>query len=50
MGYGPDVKVVATGGLAHLVATHTDCIDIVDDHLIEYGLRLIYERYRRDGK
>ncbi len=48
MGYGMDVKVVATGGLAHLVAAHTDCIDIVDDHLIEHGLRLIYERHRKE--
>lgn len=49
MGYGPEVKVVATGGLAHLVAQHTDCIDVVDDHLIEDGLRLIYERHQRLG-
>jgi len=47
MGYGMDVKVVATGGLAHLVAAHTDCIDVVDDHLIEDGLRLIYERHQK---
>ena len=49
MGYGMDVKVVATGGLAHLVAAHTDCIDIVDDDLIVDGLRLIYERYQQSG-
>lgn len=44
MGYGPDVKVVATGGLARLVSQYTDCIDVVDDDLIMDGLGLIYER------
>ena len=42
------VQVVATGGLAHLVARHTREIDIVDDRLILDGLRLLYER--RGGK
>lgn len=54
MGYGDDIKVVATGGLARLVADNTDVIDVVDSQLILDGLRIIYERYReqqtRDGK
>jgi len=37
-------KVVATGGLATLIAGETDCIDVVDAHLTLKGLRLIYER------
>ncbi|MDR7317414.1 type III pantothenate kinase [Brevibacillus nitrificans] len=42
--YGTQPKVVATGGLASLVATETDCIHIVDPYLTLKGLRLIYER------
>jgi type III pantothenate kinase len=36
--------VVATGGLASLVAGETACIDVVDPYLTLKGLRLIYER------
>lgn len=43
MGY-PEVKVVATGGLARMVADNTDLIDVVDSRLILDGLRLIYLR------
>ena len=46
MGYGPDLKVVATGGLARLIADNTDLIDVVDSQLILDGLRIIYERYK----
>lgn len=37
-------KVVATGGLATLIANETDCIHVVDPNLTLQGLRLIYER------
>ncbi|WP_139492567.1 type III pantothenate kinase [Brevibacillus dissolubilis] len=37
-------KVVATGGLARLIADGTDSIDVVDENLTLKGLRLIYER------
>ena len=50
MGYGQDVKVVATGGLARLIADNTDMIDVVDGQLILDGLRIIYERYKREQK
>lgn len=39
-------KVVATGGLASIIAGETDCIDIIDDLLTMEGLRLIYELNR----
>lgn len=38
-----DVKVIATGGLANLMAKETDVIDMVDELLTLDGLRLIYE-------
>jgi len=41
---GPDMVVVATGGLAPLIATETDEIDAVDPWLTLEGLRLIWER------
>ena len=47
LGYGEEVKVVATGGLARLIADNTDLIDVVDSQLIVDGLRIIYERYRK---
>lgn len=37
-------KVVATGGLAPLVANEATCIDVVDPNLTLKGLRLIYHR------
>lgn len=40
----PDVKVIATGGLARMVAENTDLIDVVDPQLVLDGLRIIYER------
>jgi type III pantothenate kinase len=40
---GPQMKVVATGGLASLIAAETDVIDDVDPWLTLEGLRLIWE-------
>jgi type III pantothenate kinase len=37
-------RVIATGGLARLVAPETDSIEEVDDHLTLKGLQLIHER------
>lgn len=37
-------KVVATGGLAPLIAGGAEMIDMVDENLMLEGLRLIYER------
>jgi type III pantothenate kinase len=41
---GADMKVIATGGLASLVAAETSTIDAVDPWLTLEGLRLIWER------
>jgi len=38
-----DPKVVATGGLANIIARETETIDIIDEYLTLEGLRMIYE-------
>jgi type III pantothenate kinase len=43
---GPDMKVIATGGLAPLIAAETEIVDIVDPWLTLEGLRLIWELNR----
>ena len=40
---GDKAKVIATGGLADVIAPATDVIDVVDQHLTLKGLKLIYE-------
>jgi len=41
---GPTTKVVATGGLAKLIASGSNYISTVDDRLTLTGLRLVYDR------
>ncbi|MEG1857953.1 MAG: type III pantothenate kinase [Pseudoflavonifractor sp.] len=41
---GGAIKVIATGGLARMVAENTDMIDTVDSGLVLDGLRIIYHR------
>lgn len=36
-------RVIATGGLAEVIAAETDCIDVINGDLTLTGLRLIYE-------
>jgi type III pantothenate kinase len=43
---GPEMKVIATGGLASLVAAETDVIDAVEPWLTIEGLRLLWEMNR----
>lgn len=44
---GGTAHVVATGGMAELIAGETDCIEAVEPDLTLLGLRLIYEMNRR---
>jgi type III pantothenate kinase len=39
-----DLRVVATGGLASLIASECPAIEEVDDHLTLKGLKIIFER------
>ncbi|MDQ0220882.1 type III pantothenate kinase [Peribacillus cavernae] len=45
-----DPTVIATGGLAHLIANESDTIDIVDPFLTLKGLQLIYKRNKDQHK
>jgi type III pantothenate kinase len=44
---GKELKVVATGGLAPLIASECPAIDLVDDYLTLKGLKIIFERNRK---
>ncbi|HHX65153.1 MAG TPA: pantothenate kinase, partial [Chloroflexi bacterium] len=46
---GPDMRVIATGGLAEVIARETNLIEVVDPWLTLKGLRLIYEMNRGEG-
>ncbi|HEY76512.1 MAG TPA: type III pantothenate kinase [Thermoflexia bacterium] len=46
---GPETRVIATGGLAEVIAKETDVIDVVDPWLTLHGLRIIYELNRREA-
>jgi type III pantothenate kinase len=45
---GPEMKVIATGGLASLIAAETAVIDAVDPWLTLEGLRLVWEMNRKE--
>lgn len=44
-----NLRVVATGGLGRTISDETDSIDIYDSSLTLDGLRIIYEKNRRQG-
>jgi type III pantothenate kinase len=46
---GPEMLVIATGGLAPLIAAETDAIEVVDPWLTLHGLRIIYELNREEN-
>jgi type III pantothenate kinase len=43
---GPDMKVIATGGQADLIAPETKAIDILDPWLTLHGLRIVWDMNR----
>jgi len=43
---GAEVFVVATGGLANVIAREAKQIDVVDERLTLEGLRIIFQRNR----
>ena len=40
----PDAKVIATGGMAHMVKNNSSVIDVINPDLTLTGLRIIYEK------
>ena len=46
----PNVKVIATGGLATLIAKSSKTIDVVDPMLTLKGLLVLYEKNRNDRR
>ena len=46
--YGQNLKVVSTGGLGKLIAKETDLIDIYDQELTFKGLKIIYDKNKKD--
>ncbi len=45
---GEKPKIIATGGLASIIAEISDLIEIMDGNLIHEGMRLIYEKMKTD--
>ena len=48
MGYDK-VTVVATGGLAPLIASKTEVINYVDDQLTLEGLKILYDKNKKQS-
>ena len=44
IGGSEHIRVIATGGMARMIASETSTIDIIDGQLTLKGLRLLYER------
>lgn len=39
-----EIKVIATGGMATMVESGTDCIDVIDRRLTLDGLQMLHEK------
>jgi len=46
--YGQDMKVISTGGLGRIIANETDAIDIYDVDLTFKGLKIIYDKTKKN--
>ena len=45
LGCDPDsIKVIATGGMATMVESGVDCIDVIDRRLTLDGLQMLHEK------
>lgn len=47
---GPETHIIATGGLAEVIARETEVIDVVDPWLTLHGLRIVYELNRKKNE
>lgn len=47
--FGGPMRVIATGGLAKVIADSSDTIELVDEDLTLTGLRILYERNTRQS-
>ena len=48
--YNEKLKVISTGGLGRIIFNETDLIDIYDPDLTFKGLKIIYDKYRKNNK
>ena len=46
--YGENLKVISTGGLGRIIASETDEIDVYDVDLTFKGLKIIYEKTKKN--
>jgi type III pantothenate kinase len=46
--YGENLKVISTGGLGRIIASETDEIDIYDVDLTFKGLKIIYDKTKKN--
>lgn len=46
--YGKDLKVISTGGLGRIIFNETAMIDVYDPDLTFKGLKIIYDKYKKN--